>query len=61
MIPLRDASRAPVREDIRDAGVHYVKRQLLKAIAMAAAAGLMVGIAAAWMTGRFRQERTGKC
>jgi ElaB/YqjD/DUF883 family membrane-anchored ribosome-binding protein len=39
-------------EDIRDAGVHYVKRQPLKAIAMAAGAGLMVGMAAAWITGR---------
>jgi ElaB/YqjD/DUF883 family membrane-anchored ribosome-binding protein len=47
-------------EDIRDEGVHYVKRQPLKAIAMAAGAGLMVGIAAAWMTGRFRQQRAGK-
>jgi ElaB/YqjD/DUF883 family membrane-anchored ribosome-binding protein len=47
-------------EDIRDEGVHYVKRQPLKAIAMAAGAGLMVGIAAAWITGRFRQQRAGK-
>jgi ElaB/YqjD/DUF883 family membrane-anchored ribosome-binding protein len=48
-------------EDIKDEGVHYVKRQPLKAIAMAAGAGLMVGMAAAWITGRFRQQRTGKC
>ena len=48
-------------EDIKDEGVHYVKRQPLKAIAMAAGAGLMVGMAAAWITGRFRQQRAGKC
>jgi ElaB/YqjD/DUF883 family membrane-anchored ribosome-binding protein len=37
-----------------------VKRQPLKAIAMAAGVGLMVGIAAAWITRRFRQQRAGK-
>jgi ElaB/YqjD/DUF883 family membrane-anchored ribosome-binding protein len=42
-------------EDIKDEGVHYVKRQPLKAIAMAAAVGLMVGVAAAWITRRFRR------
>ena len=47
-------------EDIRDEGVHYVKRQPLKAIAIAAGVGLMVGMAAAWITGRFRQQRAGK-
>jgi ElaB/YqjD/DUF883 family membrane-anchored ribosome-binding protein len=47
-------------EDIKDEGVHYVKRQPLKAIAMAAGIGLMVGIAAAWITGRLRQQRAGK-
>jgi ElaB/YqjD/DUF883 family membrane-anchored ribosome-binding protein len=47
-------------EDIKDEGVHYVKRQPLKAIAMAAGVGLMVGIAAAWITRRFRQQRAGK-
>jgi ElaB/YqjD/DUF883 family membrane-anchored ribosome-binding protein len=48
-------------EDIKEESVHYVKRQPLKAIAMAAGVGLMVGMAAAWITGRFRQQRTGKC
>jgi ElaB/YqjD/DUF883 family membrane-anchored ribosome-binding protein len=48
-------------EDIKDEGVHYVKRQPLKAIAMAAGVGLMVGMAAAWITGRFRQQRAGRC
>jgi ElaB/YqjD/DUF883 family membrane-anchored ribosome-binding protein len=47
-------------EDIKDEGVHYVKRQPLKAIAMAAGIGLMVGIAAAWITGRLRRQRAGK-
>jgi ElaB/YqjD/DUF883 family membrane-anchored ribosome-binding protein len=47
-------------EDIKDEGVHYVKRQPLKAIAMAAGLGLIVGMAAAWITGRFRQQRAGK-
>jgi ElaB/YqjD/DUF883 family membrane-anchored ribosome-binding protein len=40
-------------EDIKDESVHYVKRQPLKAMAMAAGVGLMVGMAAAWITGRF--------
>jgi ElaB/YqjD/DUF883 family membrane-anchored ribosome-binding protein len=48
-------------EDIKDDSVHYVKRQPLKAIAMAAGVGLMVGMTAAWITSRFRQQRTGKC
>ena len=48
-------------EDIKDEGVHSVKRQPLKALAMAAGVGLMVGMAAAWITRRFRQQRTGKC
>ena len=48
-------------EDIKDQGVHYVKRQPLKAIAMAVGVGLMAGIAAAWIAGRFIRQRTGKC
>jgi ElaB/YqjD/DUF883 family membrane-anchored ribosome-binding protein len=48
-------------EDIKDESVHYVKRQPLKAIAMAAGVGLMVGMAAVWITGRFRQPGAGKC
>src|SRR5688572_3042392 len=42
-------------DDIKDEGVHYVKRHPLKAITMAAAVGLMVGVAAAWITRRFRR------
>jgi ElaB/YqjD/DUF883 family membrane-anchored ribosome-binding protein len=48
-------------EDIKDEGVHYVKRQPLKAIAMAAGIGLMVGMAGAWIISRVRQQRAGKC
>jgi ElaB/YqjD/DUF883 family membrane-anchored ribosome-binding protein len=40
-------------EDIKDESVHYVKRQPLKAMAMAAGVGVMVGMAAAWITARF--------
>jgi ElaB/YqjD/DUF883 family membrane-anchored ribosome-binding protein len=47
-------------EDIKDEGVHYVKRQPLKAIAMAALVGLMVGMAGAWIIGRVKQQRAGK-
>jgi hypothetical protein len=37
-----------------------VKRQPLKAIVIAAGVGLLVGMAAAWITGRFSQQRAGK-
>ena len=47
-------------EDIKDESVHYVKRQPLKAIAIAAGVGLMVGIGAAWITGQVRQRQAGK-
>jgi ElaB/YqjD/DUF883 family membrane-anchored ribosome-binding protein len=40
-------------EDIKDESVHYVKHEPLKAMAMAAGVGLMVGMATAWITGRF--------
>jgi ElaB/YqjD/DUF883 family membrane-anchored ribosome-binding protein len=43
-------------EDIKDEGVHYVRRQPLKAVAMAAGIGLMVGMATVWVTGRLRQR-----
>jgi ElaB/YqjD/DUF883 family membrane-anchored ribosome-binding protein len=43
-------------EDIKDEGVHYVTRQPLKAVAMAAVIGLTVGMAAVWVTGRLRQR-----
>jgi ElaB/YqjD/DUF883 family membrane-anchored ribosome-binding protein len=46
-------------EDIKDEGVHYVRRQPLKAIAMAAGIGLAVGMAAGWIIGRFRRRYTG--
>lgn len=43
-------------EDVKDESVHYVKRQPLKSIAIAAGVGLMVGIGAAWIAGQFRQQ-----
>ena len=52
---LKSAQRGIERlEDIKDEGVHYVKRQPLKAIAMAAGIGLVVGMAAGWIRGRRR-------
>jgi ElaB/YqjD/DUF883 family membrane-anchored ribosome-binding protein len=48
-------------EDIKDEGVHYVKRQPLKAMAMAGGVGLMVGLAAGWVAGRFKRQHAGKC
>jgi ElaB/YqjD/DUF883 family membrane-anchored ribosome-binding protein len=35
-------------EDIKEDGLHYVRRQPLKAIAIAAGIGLVVGMAAGW-------------
>ena len=46
-------------EDIKDEGVHYVRRQPLKAIAMAAGIGLAVGMVAGWIGGRFRRRHNG--
>ena len=45
-------------EDIRDEGIHRVRRHPLKALAVAAVAGLMLGVAAGWIARRFRAERT---
>jgi ElaB/YqjD/DUF883 family membrane-anchored ribosome-binding protein len=42
-------------EDIKDEGIHYVKRQPVKAIAIAAGLGLIVGMAAGWVCGRGRK------
>jgi ElaB/YqjD/DUF883 family membrane-anchored ribosome-binding protein len=36
-------------EDIKEDGLHYVRHQPLKAIAIAAGIGLVVGLAAGWM------------
>jgi len=39
-------------EDLKDEGVHYVKRNPLKAVAVAAGAGLMVGLVTGWIVRR---------
>jgi ElaB/YqjD/DUF883 family membrane-anchored ribosome-binding protein len=39
-------------EDLKDEGVHYVKRNPLKAVAVAAGAGLMVGLVTGWVVRR---------
>ncbi|HJQ99674.1 MAG TPA: hypothetical protein VJ826_15275 [Candidatus Polarisedimenticolaceae bacterium] len=39
-------------EDIKDEGVHYVKRNPVKAVAMAAGAGLIVGLVGGWIVRR---------
>jgi len=47
-------------EDVKDEGIHYVKRQPLKTIAMTAGIGFTVGLMAGWIAGRFSSEPTGK-
>lgn len=42
--------------DLRDDAAHYVKRQPLKAIAIAASAGLVVGIVGGWIGCRWRMR-----
>lgn len=54
----RDVERL---EDMKDEGVHYVKRQPLKAVAMAAGVGLMVGLVTGWIAGGFRRQQADKC
>jgi ElaB/YqjD/DUF883 family membrane-anchored ribosome-binding protein len=39
-------------EDLKEEGVHYVKRNPLKSVAVAAGAGLMVGLVTGWMVRR---------
>ena len=39
-------------EDLKDEGVHYVKRHPLKAVAVAAGAGLMIGLVGGWIVRR---------
>jgi ElaB/YqjD/DUF883 family membrane-anchored ribosome-binding protein len=41
-------------EDLRDNGIHYVKRQPLTSIAIAAGLGFMVGVTASWILRRVR-------
>jgi len=44
-------------EDMKDEGVHYVKRQPLKTVATVAGVGFIVGLATGWIAARFRSER----
>ena len=39
-------------EDVKDEGVHYIRRQPLKMLGIAAAVGLIAGLAAGWIAGR---------
>jgi ElaB/YqjD/DUF883 family membrane-anchored ribosome-binding protein len=39
-------------EDLKDGGVHYVKRNPVKAVAVAVGAGLMVGLVTGWIVRR---------
>lgn len=57
----RAARRATERlEDLKDEGVHYVKRQPVKAIALAAGVGLMIGLMTGWIGARLSSERLNK-
>ena len=39
-------------EDLKEEGVHYVKRNPLKSVAVAAGTGLMLGLVAGWIVRR---------
>ena len=45
-------------EDLKDEAVHRVKRQPLKAVSIALAAGLVLGLAAGWIGRRPRHATT---
>jgi ElaB/YqjD/DUF883 family membrane-anchored ribosome-binding protein len=54
----RAARRAIERlEDIKDEGIHRVKREPLKSIALATGVGLIVGLTTGWVVARFSSER----
>ena len=44
-------------EDVRDEGIHFVKRQPLKSIAIVAGVGFAAGLVAGWMAGGFSSSR----
>jgi ElaB/YqjD/DUF883 family membrane-anchored ribosome-binding protein len=44
-------------EDLKDEGIHYVKRQPLRAVTAVAAAGFAVGLATGWLAGRVSLPR----
>jgi ElaB/YqjD/DUF883 family membrane-anchored ribosome-binding protein len=39
-------------EDLKEEGAHYVKRNPLKAVAVAAGAGMMIGLVTGWIVRR---------
>jgi ElaB/YqjD/DUF883 family membrane-anchored ribosome-binding protein len=45
-------------EDVRDEWIHSVKRRPLKAVTVAAGAGFVIGVAAAWIARRSKTEPT---
>ena len=45
-------------EDARDEWIHSVKQRPLKAVTLAAGAGFLIGVAAAWIARRSRTEPT---
>jgi len=46
-------------EDIKDEGIHYIKRQPVRAVGTAVALGLMVGVVTGWIAGRLNAKRAG--
>src|SRR5690349_15009215 len=46
-----------VLEDLRDDAAHYVKHQPFKAVGIAVGVGLLLGVAAGWMSGRCGQSK----
>jgi ElaB/YqjD/DUF883 family membrane-anchored ribosome-binding protein len=46
-------------EDVKDEGIHRVKRQPVKTLAIAAGVCLSLGLAAGWIVGRACSKRAG--
>lgn len=46
-------------EDFRDEAAHYVKRQPLKAVGIAAGAALLAGVVVGWIGGRVGRRKAG--
>jgi len=43
-------------EDMKDEAAHYVKRRPFRAVGIATGVGLVVGVAAGWIGGRFERR-----
>jgi ElaB/YqjD/DUF883 family membrane-anchored ribosome-binding protein len=43
-------------EDVKDDGIRYVRRQPIKSVALAAGAGLLIGVAVVWIGSRLRER-----